>query len=193
MKLTPKNKNQLFAIIVMASLGIVSYLFYSFSNEEVPVLVSERQAKEAEISRQRGELRRLQEFAKNIQQIKADFRELNVQLESALEHMPRTYNLPQLLRRLNMVAQNSGVEIQKFKPTKGEEKGDGAFFSTIQFEISLRGTYMQTLVFLDQMSRLKRIISVDSINLAVAKNENLRSGATVADSIALVRTYRFSE
>lgn len=193
MKIAFKNKNQLFAIIVMASLGVVSYMFYSFSNEEVPLLVAERQNKEAEISRQRGELRRLQEFAKNIQQIKSDFRELNVQLESALEHMPRTYSLPQLLRRLNMVAQNSGVEIIRFKPSKGEERADGAFYSSTVFEMAMKGTYMQTLVFLDQVSRLKRIISIDSINLSASKDGGLRSGATVAESLAIVRTYRFSE
>lgn len=193
MKFEAKNKNHLMFVIVMMALGYVSYLFYEFTNEDVPKLEAERQVKQTELSNKQAELLRLQEFAKNIQRIKSEFRELNVQLESALDHMPRSYNMPQLLRRLNLLAQNSGVEMNAFKPSKDETKKEGGFYSSANIDVYVRGTFTQTMVFLDQIARLKRIVSIDKISIAVSKDNAQRSGALVADTMATLKTYRFTE
>lgn len=188
-----KNKLKTLLAIIAAGIGIAGYEFYSFYSSDVPEMEAKRTASDRELTNRKSELRRLQEFAQNIEVIKQELRELNLQLESALEHMPRTFNLAGLLRKLTMLAQNSGLELSTFRPKEKEEKVDGAFYSVIGIDFETRGTYTQTLVFFDQISRLKRIINIDEVAMNTAEGSAQRAGNTVLSTKAVVRTYRFSE
>ena len=55
-----------------------------------------------QIKKRRGELTKLQNFVQNIEVVKSDLRELNLQLETALEHMPHTFDVPGLLDRIRL-------------------------------------------------------------------------------------------
>jgi type IV pilus assembly protein PilO len=184
---------QIAAIVVVLGFGYSIYEFFDFRSTDVPKMEAERNAREKEMADRTAELKKLKDFANNIEVIKQELRELNLQLELALEHMPRTFNLSGLLRKLTMLAQNSGVELSSFKPKSAEVREEGTFYSTVGIEFDLRGTFTQTLVFLDQVSRLKRIVNVDSLKMDVVPNAAQRAGALVAKSAVAIRTYRFSE
>ena len=177
----------------MIGLGVAGYQFHEFQSNDVPRMENEIAKLEADVSQKQAEIRTLQEFAMNIENIKLELRELNVQLEAALEHMPRGYNLSGLLRKLTMIAQNSGIDLASFKPKRSEERGEGAFYSTILIDCDLRGTFTQTLVFLDQVSRLKRIVNVETLKFKPAEGAPQRSGAIVTQTQVSLRTYRFAE
>src|SRR5262249_43815023 len=117
-----KNKMQVAAFVVLIGFGYAIYEFYDFSTTEVPKMENERLTKEKELGDRQNELKKLKDFANNIEVIKQELRELNLQLELALEHMPRTFNLSGLLRKLTMLAQNSGVELSSFRPKAQEVK-----------------------------------------------------------------------
>jgi len=186
-----KNKTQLIVMILLFGLGIGGYQIYIFRTEDVPRMEQELAKLEADVANKQAELKKLQNFAQNIEKIKQELRELNLQLESALEYMPRALNLSGLLRRLTMVAQNSGVELHTFRPRKNEEKAPGSFYSTIAIEFDLKGTFAQTLVFLDQLSRLKRIVNIEGLRLRPENTQRL--GSTLAVTTGTMKTYRFSE
>jgi type IV pilus assembly protein PilO len=184
---------KLLAGIVLAGVLFAGYEFYDFYSTDLPAMEAKRQAAETELTNRQNELRRLQEFAQNIEVIKQELRELNLQLESALEHMPRTFNFSGLLRKLTMLAQNSGLELSSFKPADHEDKVPGAFYSVIGLEFELHGTFTQTLVFFDQVSRLKRIINIDTVSMNVKRDDSTRNNSTRLDTKVAVRTYRFAE
>lgn len=186
-----KNRFQIVLLLIIAGIGYGGYEYYDFSHTEVPQMEQERQQLEQTLTQRQSEYNKLKEFATNIEKIKLELRELNLQLESALEHMPRTFNFPGLLRKLTMLAQSSGVELSSFKPAKSEQKGD-SFYSTIGIDFDLRGSFTQSLVFFDQVSRLKRIINIDSLKMNVREGPQ-RSGGVNAETIVALRTYRFVE
>ncbi len=183
-------------VIVLAGVGYGGYEYYTFQNEQVPQYEGERKQLEQKVGSKQQELKKVQEFSKNIESIKQELKELNAQLEVALEHMPRQFNLAALLRRLHLLAQNSGLELHTFKPSSNEEKSGDAFYSTLNIDFEIRGTYTQILLFLDQVSRLKRIINTDAIKFIVtggsSDNANKTSGVMLSAS-AKVKTYRFIE
>ena len=187
-----KSKIQIMLVIILLGAAYGGYNFYDFQTNEVPKLEADEHKGEAEIATKQGELKRLQNFKVNIETVKQELKELNLQLESALEYMPRAFELSKLLRRLTTLAQNSGVELSSFKPKKTEEKKSGSFYSTVAIDFDLKGSFTQTLVFLDQLSRLKRIINIDSLKLRSMENPQ-RTGAVAATTTASVRTYRFAE
>ena len=187
-----KNKIQIAAAIIVFGIAAGGYFLYDFMSGELVTLTRAKEAKEKELITLQTEYTQLQSFATNIQAIKQEFKELNVQLQAALEYMPRTFSLSSLLRKMTMVADNSGIEMLNFKP-KTEETKDGPFYAGLEIDFNLKGTYAQTLVFFDQLSRLKRIVNIQSIRVAVSSNSTSKYGATLADSSVSIKTYRFTE
>ena len=178
--------------VVLAGIGYGGYEYYDFQSTEVVDMEGQRAALESTMRKKQDEVKRLQEFSRNIETIKVELRELNLQLESALEHMSRQFNLSGLLRKLSMLAQNSGLELSTFKPSQVEERSEGAFYSTLAIDCTFKGSFTQILLFLDQVSRLKRIINADELRMqsapGVARSQNAPLTVT-----AKLKTYRFSE
>lgn len=189
-----KSKTPIASVLVLLSAAGSLYYFNDFKENDVVQMDQEIQKVTTEIDTRTSELTRLRDFAQNIERVKQELRELNLQLESALEHMPRTFNLSGLLKRFTELAQNSGVELASFKPKKGTDTGpQGAFYSTISIDFELRGTYAHTLQFLDQVSRLKRIINIENLRLRALDATTSRIGGIASVTQGTLRTYRFSE
>lgn len=186
------TKVQIAALIIALGLFFSGYQYYEFVQTDVARMKAERSKLEGDLAKQKGQLKRLQDFAQNIEKIKQELRELNVQLESALEYMPPTFDLSGILRKLTMIAQNSGVEIASFRPDNKEEAGQGSFYRSTSITFELRGPYTQTVAFLDQLSRLKRIVNVEELKI-VSSDRSERTGTIVANTTAKVKTYRFAE
>jgi len=182
-------------VIMLIGFGYAGYEFYDFYATDVPVMEKARVQKEQELAKQEVQLKKLQDFAQNIESIKQELRELNLQLETALEHMPRSFNLSGLLRKLTMLAQNSGLDLSTFRPGKDEVKTEGAFYVATTINFELQGSFTEILTFLDQVARLKRIISIDHLDLStrsVAGSEGKPGGVSLVTT-AVARTYRFAD
>ena len=184
-------------LIMAVGLVYGLYLYYGFVSEDVPKMDNERTARAAMMSKKQSELKRLREFAQNIEVIKLRLRELNLQLEAALETMPKNYNLSALLRRLAILATNSGVELASFVPGMTPERPPGAFYETLDVSFNLSGSFSETLVFLDQISRLKRLMKIQEIAFT-SQSQTPRTGPDALQPIkntisSRLRLFRFYE
>lgn len=186
-------------LIVVLGAGIGGYELHTFNQTEKPTLQAEISSIQSKLTREQNEFRRLKRFKENIEEIKLELRELNVQLEAALESLPRTFNLSLLLRRLTFLAQNSGVELISFKPDAKEKRVPGTFYATTQVDLELIGSFTQTLMFFDQVTRLKRIINIDSIKVNPDKTPDdrdisaSRGVGLSAKVVATIQIYRFAD
>ena len=187
------QKIKMIALILFSGLLYGGFEFYNFYTDDMPKLAQERSTKERELASVEAELARFQSFVKNIESIKQELKELNLQLESALESMSRSLNFSGLLRNLNQLADNSGVEISGFKPRHSEEKEENKFFSTVYIDCQMKGSFTRMLVFFDQVSRLKRILNVDSIKMKIPQEKNIKSSGMLAEVDLTLKAFRFSE
>ena len=188
---TLKDKLKLAIFLVVGGFGLGAYLFYDFVTGERIELEKKNQAQVAELETLKSELSRVKSFAENIQNVKQEFRELNLQLESVLEYLPRTANFASLLRKMNMVADNSGVKIMGFKP--GSEEKTDTFYSTARIELAIKGPFNQSLMFFDQLSRLKRIVNIESIKMTGPGNGTPGANTGALDTLVSLQTYRLAE
>lgn len=187
-----KTKLQMAALLIVGGFGLGAYQFYEFLTTERKTLQTNREIASQELERQRGELAKVKGFAENIQNVKQEFRELNLQLESVMEYLPKNNNLASLLRKMTMVAENSGVQIIGFKPAT-EEKAVG-FYSESRIDLSLKGGFGQNLVFFDQLARLKRIVNIESIKMTfIAPAGQASSSGGALDTLVSLQTYRLTE
>ena len=193
-KLSPELKKRLIPPATIVALGLLwaGYELYVFHEESQKRFDTELAVAKTKISRKKTELKNLQDFVSNIESIKTELRQLNAQLDTALEHMPPTFDLAGLLRQFSLLAQNSGLEIANFKPEAGEKRQPSSFYSSTSIAMDLSGTFTQTLTFLDQLSRLKRIVNVEKIKIKGSPVKQ-KSGSVKTSTQAVVRTYRFAE
>jgi len=166
-------KNKLLTAVVIVALGFIygGYELYDFSMGEGQELDRSVANASQEVDRLKGDLVKVKSFAQNIPAVKQAFREQSLQLETVLDSIPRNLELSSLLRKLNLLALSSGVEIKAFQPDKNE--ADAGFFKSVGIEMSLRGGFLPTLVFFDQVSKMKRVMNFEEIkmSLAAAKKE----------------------
>lgn len=185
-------KSKIKTALVVLGFGIVVgvYSLYDFVGGEQISLQSQVQQKEQQIGQLKGELERVRSFAQNIPAVKQAFREQSLQLESVLEFIPRNLELSGILRKLNMLAQNSGVEIISFKPQKDEQ--DLGFFKSTTIDLTLKGSFTQSLVFFDQVSKLKRVLNFETLKMT-GNPADKKTSTHVLETVVKMKAYRLSE
>ncbi len=197
------NEKLKLALLVL-SLGVLwgGYEFYDFYSVDQAGMEQEIITKKQELETAKNELNKFKDFAEGITEIKSKLKKTNAEFEEALEFIPRNLELSKLLARLNVLARNSGVEIESFKPAKDsnvkseQEEAKNSFFQTTTIELQMQGGFSQTVMFFDQISRLKRILNVESLKMLSQSTEDKRtlaSNITKVDTQVVLKTYRFSE
>ncbi|MCX6104158.1 MAG: type 4a pilus biogenesis protein PilO [Proteobacteria bacterium] len=190
--------------IIVLALGVFygSYELYDFFSVDQVKMQAEISSNNQTLNDNRNQLTKLRSFSAGINEIKQRLKKTNTEFEEALLIIPRTLDLSQLLARLNVLAKNSGIEIETFKPLKEEPVGADAakvksFYREVLLEMQLHGSFSQTLVFFDQVSRTKRIMNVESVKMVPAQENGITLGSANQTnpivSTVLFKTYRFSE
>ncbi|NBX92393.1 MAG: hypothetical protein EB078_05935 [Proteobacteria bacterium] len=178
-------ENKLKIAVALVALGLIYgvYSLYNFSSGEKASLDSELSERQSQTENLKKELEGVKTFAQNIPAVKQAFREQSLQLESVLESVPRNIEMAGLLRKLTMLAQNSGVEITSFKPAK--EELDLGFFKGITVSMNFRGGFTQSLVFFDQVAKLKRVINFESVKLKAQASNKFASRQNLDTEVTL--------
>lgn len=183
--------------LVIAGLGVSYglYLFYDFSTNGITGLEQGLQAQESILASKNGELRKVRNFADNIESVKLSLRELNLQLESAMESLPRNYDLSGLLRKISMIGFNSGVAIGTFRPST-EIKKEGEFYETMPVSFNVSGSFTQVLSFFDQLLHLKRVVRIEKVEMrlaAVNSEASVRNAGAAVVTEVVAKLYRFTD
>lgn len=104
----------------------------------------------------------LQTIQFNIERWKSRIAQLDGELERAKLLLPTKKYLPKLLRRIDELARKSGLEIVKFNPRRNPKRG---FYSEVPVQISVNGTFYEVMMFMNKVSNLQRIVTMDTLEL----------------------------
>lgn len=186
------NKFVLSILILIIGVAYGAYSLYGFTETEAVGFVGEITQLESELKNLKDEIQKVKTFADNIPAVKQAFREQSLQLEAVLDSIPRTLELAGLLRKINVLAQNSAIEIDSFRPVLDESKE--GFFLSAGLELKIRGSFVSTLSFLDQVSKLKRVVVFEEMSMNVDVGTKVRSsqGEMLATNLKL-KTYRLGD
>lgn len=142
--------------------GIVLFLFvgfyfmkYSPAQEEIQKLDNEIRKLEAEI--QKGEAMKQQE-----KELLKEVARLDKQLKEALEVLPDKKTLARFLKKVENLAVDVGLSVERFVP-KGE-RVDG-FKGTAPIEINVKGDFHAVGRFFERLANEKRIVNVASLRI----------------------------
>lgn len=177
--LTPKIK---IAIVVGLIVLPIVIFYFSYFQQKSRQIVNLNQQK-ITITRQLEEVKRkaanLAQFEKEMQEAEAKF------LETATL-LPKDKEIPKLLKDISALGRNAGLDFLAFKPG-GDIPKD--FYAEIPVTINVRGPYHNMGFFFDQVSKLKRIVSVSNVKMGSPKKEG---GEMLLNSDCKLVTYRFT-
>jgi type IV pilus assembly protein PilO len=131
-------------------------------------------------------LRAVKKKAQNRERLQQELNEVMAVFEETSRLLPKEQEIPQLLKDISALGTNAGLDFLSFKPGADVPKD---FYAEIPVSINVDGPYHSMGYFLDQVSKLDRIVSVDNIRMGGPKKE---AGEMILSSSCELMTYRFT-
>jgi type IV pilus assembly protein PilO len=137
--------------------------FWKFYVAEMQADIDVRQTRltalRADIAKGVATARRLPEFQAQVDQ-------LEQRLESLRAVLPEEKDVADILRRIQGLATQSNLTIQRFTPQKSVQQ---AMYAEVPFKLQAEGTYHNLGYFFDRISKFPRIINVSDIAITARK------------------------
>jgi type IV pilus assembly protein PilO len=118
--------------------------------------------------------------------LQAELDKTRKSFEEKSKLLPKEKEIPSLLTNISALGRGSGLDFLSFKPSSIIPKD---FYSEIPIDITVRGPYHNMGVFLDQVSKLDRIVTVANITMGSPKKEGAEM---LLQSKCRLVTYQFT-
>jgi len=174
-----KVKAFLAVLIFLLPVVLFYFFFYSPNQNKIKGLAAKKVSLTAEV-------KRAEMAAKNLQKYKDEVAEANKRFQEIAIVLPKKKEIPNLLRNISDLGKGAGLDFLSFKPGSEIPKD---FYAEIPINISIRGPYHNMGYFLDQVSKLDRIVTVDNIKMGSPKKVG---GEMLLNSSCRLVTYRFT-
>ncbi len=182
-KILDRPKAQKLGILV-GLIILISAAFYSFvyspQADEIAKLNESIEAAQNEKSIK-------QKRAANLPKLQKELGELDVRLKEAIAQLPSKKEIADLLSSIATKAQESGLDINLFRPRPENYKD---FYAEIPVEINIKGTFHNVIMFFDAVGRLTRLVNIDNVGF---KNPKVTGDQMVLEFTTTAITYRFLE
>ncbi len=178
--LSAVHKVLLFAATVVL-MGVAFY-FLKFESQ-----LDTLQQLTSQITEQQNKLVSLKASVVKVQALEKELAQSEEELAKLLMLLPDQKEIPGLLENVSRLGSKVGLENILFKP---QPEVMEEFYATIPIRLDLVGTFNDLGVFLDSISKLDRILKVQSLTLT--RKDKDKQGALLQVSCSIV-TYRFLE
>ncbi len=165
----------LFALIV----GIFVYLLYWPKFENIKQL-------NTQLEKLEKKLKTAKRNAADLKKFQAKMKEAEVQFRMAMQKLPEKEEIPSLLTSISDSGQQAGLEFLLFEPKPEKIK---EFYAEIPVAMNIKGDYHNLAIFFDQVARLSRIVNIQNIQMANAKDKSSKDLSTSCMAV----TYKFVE
>ncbi len=181
-KYIPLDKKLKIALaVILFLLPVVLFYFFWFQPQnEKSIQLSKQKASLAQ------ELKKAKAKAANRAKLQAELTATEALFNETASMLPKEKEIPRLLTNISALGRGSGLDFLTFKPLADVPKD---FYSEIPVDIKVRGPYHNMGIFLDQVSKLDRIVTVSNINMGGPKKV---AGEMLLDSSCRFVTYRFT-
>ena len=177
--LEQKFKLVLAAVFLILPVVIFFFTFFKPNTDELSRLNKQKVTLEKK-------LEQVKKKARNKERLQKELEETQVVFDEAAKLLPKEQEIPQLLRDISALGRNAGLDFLAFKPGQDAPKD---FYAEIPVNINVNGPYHNLGFFLDQVSKLDRIVTVDNIKMG---GPNMDAGEMLLASSCTLKTYRFT-
>ena len=174
------QKIKIAGVVAVVVALVAGFYFFVFAPnlEKIKKLESQKVSLQADVDK-------AEKAAENLDQHKAELAEAEKRFEEISIVLPKTKEIPALLTSISDHGTSAGLDFNSFTPKK-ETPED--FYAKIPISIQVSGPYHNVGYFLDQVSKLERIVTVEDITMG---GPRLVEGEMLLSSSCNLLTYRF--
>ncbi len=177
--LEPKIKIALGVALLI--IPAVAFYFFIFQPNSAKIKSLENQEKNLQ-----AKVFSARKKAQNIKKFQKEFQETEIKFIETTDMLPKEKEIPQLLKDISGLGQNAGLDFISFSPGNESPKD---FYAEFPINIEVKGPYHNMGFFLDQVSKLNRIVTVSNIKMSSPKKEG---NEMLLKSSCKLMTYRFT-
>lgn len=184
-KLSTPKKVLILIVILGIITGLYLYTFFIPQRDELKMAKGKLAKLAKELNESRAITRELQKF-------KDQIAHLNEELKDALTQLPNEKEIPEILKNISSLGKESYLEFTLFRP---KSEVPEQYYAKVPIELIVLGSYHQTGLFFDRVSKLPRIINVVDFNMTRAKETRGKGSEPeiLVKTSCLINTYRFIE
>ncbi len=179
------SKKVILLLVILGALTAAYYLvLYSPNQETLDRLTNELNQEKQKLSKSMAIHRDMQKFEEQVDK-------LNRELQVVRAQLPDEKEIPEILKNISSLGKESNLEFTLFRPKPEEPQ---PFYAKVPIELSTVGSYHNTGMFFDKVSKLPRIINVVDFNMTRFKEVKGKGEEEVlVKTSCLLNTYRFIE
>jgi type IV pilus assembly protein PilO len=166
-------------VLIIAPIALFYFFMYSPNVKKINGLTSKKAKLNTEIATAK-------KAAGELEKVKASIAETEALFKETALLLPEDKEIPALLRNISDLGKGAGLDFLSFKPGPEVPKD---FYAEIPVDIQINGPYHNMGYFLDQVSKLERIVTVDNIQMGSGKKEGAEM---LLKSTCRLKTYRFT-
>ena len=178
LKLPTKQKILILVLVVIMEAAALVWFLYLPKHKELTGLKSE-------LVKLQGEIEDKTRTANNLPRLKAEYDQLNRELDHALTELPNSKEIPSLLTSITTLGKNAGLDFLTFRP-KPETPKD--FYADVPVDIVVSGSYFSVANFFAAVANLPRIVNISNVAFSDIRSVSNRMMTKVT---CLATTFRF--
>lgn len=155
--------------------------YFSGKQEELDTLVQHLAETQSQIQVETARINKLPLLRKELAR-------LNDLYDIASQKLPKEDETDILLSSISSVARNSGIDAPRFTPDQGESLRD--YYAEKLVHVDMRGSYHKVALFLDELSRIPRIVNVADIIMTNPRSFRDSAGVEV-DVKGVLKIFRY--
>ncbi|MCA9774237.1 MAG: type 4a pilus biogenesis protein PilO, partial [Myxococcales bacterium] len=145
------------------------------------------QGKSAELEKLLIRKEEQEAIASDLPRFRDETARLQADLERVLNQLPNRAEIPNLMRAITEVGEESGLEFVRFRPASEAPK---EFYAAVPVELEVIGGYHQIATFFDRVGKLPRIVTISDIDISELHN---KGGELTLSAKCVATTYKFLE
>ena len=156
-----------FAVIFLVAGALFGFGFWYLHYDGTETTITRL---DEEIEKLDMEIRKAEREEKRLQDIKAQLASSEAQLETLKQILPEEEQVEQILRDVQTNISNSRLRLNNFVPRGGVPPKD--VYQERPVDITLTGSYHNLAIFMDQISNMKKIFTIDNLDLKPLSRQN---------------------
>lgn len=179
-------KNLHVFIILYACFNL--YTIYEEQTVNVEMLQNEVPSLQAQIQQSKNKIAEIETFKENLEASKERVKEVVKQIEKVQKQLPTDVNDTLVQQYFTNTAQK--LRMLNPNPTTQDEKLNGFYYSK-NYKFTASGTFLQTLILLEQITKSERILNVKSLDMKQTSLKR-RSRFQILDIEMAIESYRYN-
>jgi type IV pilus assembly protein PilO len=183
-----KERIRLAPLSAFISLGVILSLAYWFMAGNPSEINKDQNASlRTQIAETDKKIKEIEVTFSSKAKFQEEMEKVSITFKLALDYLPKELNVQDLLKKIYLEARTAGVELSNFVPREAQSKD---FYDEVPMDIELKGSYVQIVKFISNVSKLSRIVNVLDVTLTDPK---VSEGVTIMSMKGTLVAYRYKE